>query len=120
VALAWVLGCHIDVDRDTKIELIVDSSCAGDDTHFTLQQSVSLAAVSFLSQLLGTECPTFNLRHSLANWCMQIRAVSGDVPGEHIEDENRQGPLRDSNWSTKGGRRHLGTFFAPLRNCCSV
>jgi hypothetical protein len=85
------------VDRDTEIELVVDSYFAGDDTDFTLQQSVSLAAVSFLSQLLGTECPTFNLRHSPANWCMQICAVSRDVPGEHIEDENRQGPLSHNN-----------------------
>jgi hypothetical protein len=52
------------MDQDTEIELIVDSYCAGDDTDFTLQQSVSLAAASFLLQLLGTECPTCDFASS--------------------------------------------------------
>lgn len=85
------------MDQDTEIELIVDSYSADDDTDFTLQQSVSLAATSSLFQLLGTECPTCNLRDWPASWCMQIGTVSGDVLGEHIEDENRQDPLRDNN-----------------------
>jgi hypothetical protein len=38
-------------------EVIVDSYYARYHTRFTLQQSVSRAAASSLSQLTGTECP---------------------------------------------------------------
>ena len=64
------------MDRDTEIELVVDSYCAGDDTDFTLQQSVSLAAASSLFQLLGTECPTCNFASS-------ARAGAPEMPQWH-------------------------------------